>query len=48
MRASAVVPLGLSCSKACGILPDQGLNTGKQILIHYTTGEVLFISFFIK
>ena len=25
-RASVVVALGLSCSVACGILPDQGLN----------------------
>ena len=46
--ASAVAVRRLSCSEACGILPDQGLNTGRQILICYTTGEVLLISFFIK
>ena len=46
--ASAVVVRRLSCSEACGILPDQALNTGRQILIRYTTGEVLLILFFIK
>ena len=27
-RASVVVAHGLSCSTACGIFPDQGLNPG--------------------
>ena len=35
----------LSRSEACGIFPDQGLNrvpcTGREILIHCTTREVL-------
>ena len=35
---------GLSCSTACGILPDQGLNPcllhWRQILSHWTTREV--------
>ena len=45
-RASVVVALGLSCSLACGIFPDQGLNLciGRLILIHYTR-EVLHILF---
>ena len=41
---SVVVVLGLSCSKACGIFPDQRLNrvpcTGGQIVIHCTTRKV--------
>ena len=44
---SAVVAHGLSCSEACGIFPDQGLNTcphtGRQIPKHWTTREVLFL-----
>ena len=39
---SVVVVHGLSCSKACGIFLDQGLNpcTGRWILNHCTTREV--------
>ena len=41
---SAVVAQGLSCSTACGILPDQGLNPcllhWRQILSHWPTREV--------
>ena len=43
-RDSAVVAYGLSCSKACGIFPDLGLNrvpcTGRQIVTHCTTRKV--------
>ena len=39
----------LSCSEACGLTPDQGSNsiprTGRQILIHCTTREVLKLLF---
>ena len=40
---SVVVAHGFSCSKACGIFPDRGLNhvpcTGRRILNHRTTRE---------
>ena len=40
---SVVVARGLSCSVACGIFPDQGLNPcpciGRQILIHCAPRE---------
>ena len=42
---SEVVELLLSCSTACGIFPDQGLNlcpcVGRQILIYCANREVL-------
>ena len=46
-RGSVIVMPGLSCPKACGIFPDQGLNpcTGKEILYHWTTSEVPLHSF---
>ena len=46
--ASAVVAHSLSCPTASGIFLDQGLNPcflhGRQILNHWTTGEVWFFS----
>ena len=41
VQASAVVALGLSCSAACGIFPDQGWEpcTGRRILHHWTNRE---------
>ena len=49
-QASVVVVHGLSCPEACGIFPDQGLNScplhGRWILNHWTTREVsLFWSY---
>ena len=41
---SAAVAHGLCCTVACGIVPDQRSNlpsTGRQILKHWTTREVL-------
>ena len=42
---SIVMAHGLSCSEACGILPDQGLNAcplhWQVDFIHYATREVL-------
>ena len=44
ITGSVVVAHGLSCSVACGIFPDQGLNpcpcVGRRILNHCTTREV--------
>ena len=45
--ASVIVAHRLSCSEACGIFPDQGLNPCplhcRQILIHCTTKNVLIV-----
>ena len=43
-RSSVVVAHGLSCSGACGIFLNQGLNpdfcVDRQILIYWATGEL--------
>ena len=48
---SVMVTHGLSCSAACGIFPDQGLNPGpcisRQILTHCTTREVQACHFWV-
>ena len=46
---SVAVLHGVSCTVACEIFPDQGLNScacfGRWILNHWTTREVLIIGF---
>lgn len=52
MLALVVVAHGPSCSAACGIFPDWGLNLcpciGRQILIHCSTREVHNLALFKK
>ena len=44
MRASVVVAHGLSCSKACGIFPDQGPN---PCPLHWQVDSFFLINLFI-